>query len=147
MPFPHLHLHSSGEGVLVRNEGSNFWKPRWPHLGQKDQLFSMHQLRRSRTSSVFISEGPSACCQSYSLRVGLTGADIQLPAKADPVIVHRLGLALPPSIGRRGHRRFTITVRRGISLSSIPGRHHNSSQVDVGSVRQCRQQSSRADMT
>ena len=95
---------------------------------------------------VLVQEGFVAINEG-TLAVGLTGAHIQLPAKADMVVIDRLGLALPPSIGRRGQRRFTITVRRGFSLSSIPGRHHNSNQVDVGRERQCRQQSSRADMT
>ena len=58
-PFPHLHLRSRGEGVLVRNEGSSFSNARCPHFGQNDQLFSIHQVRRSLASGVFIRDGPS----------------------------------------------------------------------------------------
>ena len=82
-----------------------------------------------------------------ALAVGLAPAHIQLPAKADPVVVDRHRLACLPRIGTGLQRPFTITARQGVGITAIAGSHDNYSQGDVATMSQYKQESSQRDMT
>ena len=109
--LPHLQDLSRGDDAVVRKDGRNFRELSLPHFSQNDQLFVRHQFRRSVSSRVLMTEGPSASSRSYCLKK-LSRRATKARSRFNWLLLFRCSL-----------RRVMLWLLIGTALSEMPRIH------------------------